>query len=96
MIIRKTEIYEKWFNKLKDNDAKNRINKRLLRIEFDNNLGDVKSVGDKIFEIRIDYGPGYRIYYLQQEHFIILLLIGGSKSTQDEDIKKAKEISREL
>ena len=96
MIIRKTEIYEKWFNKLKDNNAKNRINKRLLRIKIDNNLGNVKSVEDSIFEIRVDYGPGYRIYYLQQTHLIILLLIGGSKSTQDEDIKRAKEIIRTL
>jgi putative addiction module killer protein len=96
MIIRKTEIYEKWFKKLKDNNAKNIINKRLLKIKIENHLGDIKPVGDKIFEIRIDYGSGYRIYYLQENNFIILLLIGGDKSTQDEDIKKAKKIIKEL
>ena len=67
-----------------------------MKIKIDNNLGDIKPVGDKIFEIRIDYGPGYRIYYLQENNFIILLLIGGDKSTQDEDIKKAKKIIKEL
>lgn len=60
------------------------------------NLGDVSSVGDKVFEMRIFYGPGYRLYYTRKGDAIILLINGGDKSTQDRDIKKAKEILKEL
>ena len=95
MDILKTDEYHKWFTKLKDHVAKAKINIRLKRIILGNN-GDVKSVGNGVFEIRINYGPGYRVYFNQKEDQIILLLIGGDKSTQERDIKKAKLILSEI
>lgn len=67
-----------------------RINNRLIRIEV-GNFGDCKSVGNSVFEFRLDFGPGYRIYYGQAENRLLLLLLGGSKRTQKRDIAKAKE-----
>ena len=78
-----------WFNNLKDIQAKLKITKRIARVELEN-LGDCKSVGDGIFELRINYGPGYRIYFGQIDLVIILLLCGGDKQTQTQDIQKAK------
>jgi putative addiction module killer protein len=95
MDILKTDEYHKWFTKLKDQVAKAKINIRLKRIILGNN-GDIKSVGNGVFEIRINYGPGYRVYFNQKEDQIILLLIGGDKSTQERDIKKAKLILSEI
>lgn len=77
--------------KLKDYNAKARINIRIRRIE-EGNLGDVKSVGNGISEIRIDYGPGYRLYLTKRGQTIILLLCGGDKTTQEKDIQQAKEM----
>jgi putative addiction module killer protein len=90
VIIDKTETFNKWLLKLKNNEAVNRILKRLTRIKIDNNLGDYKALGGGLFEIRIDYGVGYRIYFKYEGDKIILLLIGGDKSTQQDDIKKAR------
>ena len=75
--------------------AKARILLRLKHVEL-GNLGDVQSVGGKILELRIDYGPGYRIYFARKGNSIILLLIGGDKSTQTSDIEKAKKLLTEL
>ncbi len=86
-----TEIYNKWVFKLKDNTALLKIDVRLERLK-QGNFGDVKSVGDGVSELRIDYGPGYRIYFTKQGNKIILLLCGGDKRTQDKDIKRAKEM----
>ena len=86
-----TEIYNKWVFKLKDNTALLKIDVRLERLK-QGNFGDVKSVGDGVSELRIDYGPGYRIYFTKQGDTIILLLCGGDKRTQDKDIKRAKEM----
>lgn len=77
--------------KLKDYNAKARINIRIRRIE-EGNLGDVKSVGNGVSEIRIDYGPGYRLYLTKRGQTIILLLCGGDKTTQEKDIQQAKEM----
>jgi putative addiction module killer protein len=82
-------FYE-WFDSLRDKKAKAKIRARLDRVE-DGNLGDYKSVGEGVFELRIDFGPGYRIYFGQDGATIILLLCGGNKSTQEADIYKAKE-----
>lgn len=92
-ILRSTRFYDKWQKDLKDRRALERIAQRLVRLEF-GNLGDTKSVGGGVFELRIDHGPGYRIYYMRQGAVIILLLMGGDKSTQSRDIKRALEIAK--
>ena len=92
MVLIETIEYSKWFDKLKDGKAKARIDVRVRRIAAQDHFGDFKPVGDGICELRIDYGPGYRIYYIQRGEEIVLLLIGGDKSTQQSDIKKAKQI----
>mgnify|MGYP003197689567 CR=1 FL=1 len=90
-----TEEFMKWLKRLKDIDARARINVRLMRIALTGNLGDTKPVGDGVYELRIDYGPGYRVYYSQRGKEILLLLIGGNKSSQQKDIEKAKKINAE-
>ena len=92
MVIIETIEYSKWFDKLKDGKAKAKIDVRVRRIAAQDHFGDFKPVGDGICELRIDYGPGYRIYYTQRGEDIVLLLIGGDKSTQQSDIKRAKQI----
>ncbi len=83
-----------WIASLRDLQAKAKINQRLDRIQI-GNLGDCKSVGDGVYELRIDYGSGYRIYFSQIGSVVILLLYGGNKSTQNRDIRKAKEYWRD-
>lgn len=90
-LLEKTSEFDKWLRKLYDKKAKAKILLRLQRVEA-GNLGDVATVGDGIEEIRIHFGPGYRIYYKRQGDRLILLLIGGDKSTQETDIKKAKSV----
>jgi putative addiction module killer protein len=90
--IKKTKIFEKWFLKLKDNSTKATILKRFDRIERENHLGDYKSVGSGIYELRFHIGAGYRIYFSYEGDTIILLLCGGDKSSQQQDIKKAMEM----
>lgn len=82
--------FDEWLKTLRDKKAKAKIRARLDRVE-DGNLGDCKSVGEGVLELRINYGPGYRIYFAQEGTIIILLLCGGDKSTQEQDISKAKE-----
>ncbi len=82
--------FAEWLNSLRDRRARVRTNSRLRRVGF-GNLGDCRSVGEGVFELRIDYGPGYRVYFGQVGTTILLLLCGGDKSTQAEDIRKAKE-----
>ena len=91
--VRRTDEFAKWLKRLKDSDAKSRINLRMRRIALTGNLGDHKPVGDGVNELRIDYGPGYRVYFALRGKEIILLLAGGDKSSQQRDIKKAKEIN---
>ena len=93
MRILKTDQYDRWFKKLKDAAGKARINARIRRIELAGELiGDWKPVGDKVIELRVDTGPGYRIYGHVRGSEFILLLIGGDKSTQQADIAKAKDL----
>ena len=91
--VRQTETYKKWFKTLKDRKARARIDIRIKRISL-GNLGDVKSVGKGVFELRIDYGPGYRVYFVERDRIRIILLAGGKKSTQNKDIKKAQVLAR--
>lgn len=93
--VQKTGEFDKWLNALTDERAKAKIAVRIERLSL-GNPGDVKSVGDGLSEMRIDYGPGYRVYFKQTGRTVILILCGGDKSTQDRDIKKAKEIAAEL
>jgi len=93
--IRQTPQYSKWFKSLRDRNARARIDIRIRRLSL-GNPGDVKPVGEGISEMRIDYARGYRIYFLERGNEYILLLLGGDKSSQDEDIAKAKALAREL
>lgn len=93
--ILQTDEFEKWLKRLKDANARARINLRIRRVALTGNLGDAKPVGDGVCELRIDYGPGYRVYYAQRQDSIILLLIGGDKSSQQRDIERAKKIKSE-
>jgi putative addiction module killer protein len=81
--------FEEWFLSLSSEQVQNKIESRLLRVK-NGNLGDYKSVGGGVCELRIDFGPGYRIYFGQDGKTIILLLCGGDKSTQTKDITEAK------
>ena len=93
--VYKTKIFTDWFNSLKDQTAKNKIRIRIDRIEL-GNLGDHHSIGDGVSELRIKYGPGYRIYYVIRGREIIILLCGGDKSDQNKDIKRAKKLAQEV
>ena len=93
--VRQTDQYARWFEKLRDKRAKARINARIRRLSL-GNPGDVRAVGQGVSELRIDYGPGYRIYFAQQGQSQVLLLAGGDKSTQARDILKARNLAREL
>jgi putative addiction module killer protein len=95
-LIEKTEEFDKWFRKLKDLRAKAIILLRLQKIENDGHFGDCQPVGDGIREIKIDFAKGYRVYFKEIQGKFILLLLGGDKSTQQNDIQKAKEILRRL
>lgn len=93
--IRQTETYRKWFLKLKDQKAKARIDIRIRRLSL-GNAGDVKPVGSGVSELRITYGPGYRVYYVQKGSELIVLLAGGDKSSQTTDIENAKKLAADL
>ena len=94
-IIQKTEYFDHWLLRLNDVRAKAKILARLKRAEL-GNLGDHKNVGDGVFEMRIDYGPGYRVYFARSKGIIIILLVGGDKSSQLKDISKSKQIILEI
>ena len=94
-MIKQTEIFSKWLLKLKDTKAKVVILRRIQRVQ-EGNFGDYKSVSSEISELRITTGPGYRVYYTKRNEEIVILLIAGDKSTQTEDILKAKKIAEEL
>jgi putative addiction module killer protein len=92
--VRQTDLFAKWLRKLRDEQARARIQVRIRRVSL-GNFGDIKPVGDGVSELRIDYGPGYRVYLMQQGDQLILLLAGGDKKTQQADIAKAKALARE-
>ncbi len=94
--IEKTTEFDKWLKKLNDLTAKAKILFRIQKLENEAHFGDCKSVGDGISELKINYAKGYRIYFKETDGKIIILLIGGDKSTQEKDIKKAKAIWEQL
>jgi putative addiction module killer protein len=92
IITEKTTEFDKWLRKLKDIRAKSKILFRIQKLETDEHYGDCKPVGDGISEMRINYAKGYRVYFKNKETKLVILLIGGEKSTQQKDIEKAKRI----
>lgn len=93
--VRRTIDFSKWLSGLRDGRAKRAIAARIDRLAH-GNPGDVKPVGHGVSELRIRYGPGYRVYFLQRGSVLIVLLCGGDKSSQDADILKAQALAREL
>ena len=93
--IRKTEVYAKWLDSLRDIRARARILVRIERLAA-GNPGDVRPVGEGVSELRIDYGPGYRVYYKKYGREVVILLAGGDKRTQASDIKTALRLARNL
>jgi putative addiction module killer protein len=93
--ICKTETFAKWIDTLQDIHARARILARIERLAS-GNPGDVKPVGEGVSEMRIDYGPGYRVYFKKIEKQVVILLAGGDKSSQSKDIKTALLLSRNL
>ena len=93
--IRKHQAFEHWMGSLRDFTVQVRLLKRLKKVEL-GLLGDVKPVGDGVFEMREDFGPGWRMYYAQRGTVIVVMLGGGDKSTQDKDIAAAKALSKTL
>ncbi|MBD5435847.1 MAG: type II toxin-antitoxin system RelE/ParE family toxin [Treponema sp.] len=92
--VRQTTVFSKWLSKIRDAVAKASIARRIARLEK-GNFGDSKSVGGGVYELKIDVGKGYRVYFTNKGGRIVILLVGGDKSTQDEDIKTAKEMAKE-
>lgn len=93
--VRQTDKYSEWFDALHDTQARARINTRIRRLSL-GNPGDVKPVGGGVSELRIDYGPGYRVYFTRRGREVVILLAGGDKRTQDKDIQTAREMARNL
>ena len=93
--IRRTELFAKWIDNLRDVQAKARVLVRIERLAS-GNAGDVKPVGEGISEMRIDYGPGYRVYFTKRGSEVIILLAGGDKGSQASDIKTALRLARNL
>jgi putative addiction module killer protein len=93
--VRQTDAFREWIGALADKRAVERIAQRILRAEA-GLLGDVKPVGAGVSELRIDYGPGYRVYFVQRGRVLVVLLCGGDKRTQAQDIKRAQQMATEL
>lgn len=93
--VRQTTEYAKWFSGLRDRQAKARIDIRVRRLAL-GNPGDVKPVGEGVSELRIPYGPGYRVYFVRDADVLLILLAGGDKSRQESDIRKARKLARDL
>lgn len=93
--VRQTTTFANWLTELRDNNARLRIVTRIRRMEL-GNPGDVKAVGEGVSEIRITYGPGYRVYFVAMGSAIVILLCGGDKSSQSRDISLAKQMAKEI
>ena len=93
--VRQTTLFRSWLDGLKDRRAQAKIAQRIVRLQS-GLMGDVKSVGDGVSELRVDYGPGYRIYFAHRGAVIVVLVCGGDKSTQRRDIAQAKTMIKDL
>ena len=95
MEIRQTEVFAKWLRNLRDRMARVRIQARIDRLQ-DGNAGDVKAIGSGVSEMRLTYGPGYRVYFTRLGSELIVLLAGGDKGSQSDDIREAIRLAKEL
>ena len=93
--IRKTAVFAQWLDGLRDLQARARVQARIARLEA-GNVGDAKPVGEGVSELRINYGPGYRVYFTRHGRELVVLLAGGDKRTQSADIKTALQLARNL
>lgn len=93
--VRQTEVFAEWLSALRDVKGRAVIGGRLARMAG-GNFGDSKSVGERVSELRIDFGPGYRVYYTRQGETVVIVLAGGDKDTQARDIKAAQQMVKEL
>ena len=93
--VRTTDTFRRWFKRLRDRKAKARIQARIDRVQM-GHFGDIAPVGEGVSELRIFYGPGYRVYFVQRGEVVVILLSGGDKGSQNADIAKAKEIAKQL
>lgn len=93
--VRQTEAFARWFARLRDRRAQRRVQARIDRLQI-GNAGDVRPVGEGVLEMRIDYGPGYRVYFVQRGVALVILLAGGDKGTQPRDIVLAHKLARDL
>jgi len=93
--VRQAERFAAWLEGLRDRRARLRITARLLRLEA-GLFGDVKPVGEGVSELRIDYGPGYRVYFVQRGQTLLIILCGGGKGSQDRDVAAAKLLAKEI
>jgi putative addiction module killer protein len=93
--VRRTDVFAEWLDSLRDLRARARVQARIERLAM-GNPGDVRPVGEGISELRIDYGPGYRVYFIRRGPELTILLAGGDKSTQAEDIRNASHLARNL
>lgn len=91
----RSSVFDRWLRAVRDPQARARINARILRLAF-GDLGDAKPVGEGVSEMRVDYGPGYRVYFARRGAVVVLLLCGGDKSTQRKDIERARILAREF
>jgi putative addiction module killer protein len=95
-IIEKTAEFDRWIRKLKDIRARSKVLFRIQRLETDEHFGDCRPVGEGISEMRVNFAKGYSIYFKIKDEKVIILLVGGDKSTQQKDIRKAKKIWKEI
>ncbi|MEK7795045.1 MAG: type II toxin-antitoxin system RelE/ParE family toxin [Candidatus Hydrogenedentota bacterium] len=93
--IRETAVYKRWFKSLRDRRARTRIDTRIRRLSK-GNVGDAKPVGEGVSELRIDYGPGYRVYFVRRGLALVVLLAVGDKGSQEREIKQALKRAREI
>ena len=91
--VRQTEVFTRWFRRLRDQEARDRIDVRVLRLS-QGNAGDVRPVREGVSEMRINYGPGYRVYFTRRGGSVVILLAGGDKASQQRDINRAIELAR--
>ena len=93
--VEQTEDFDRWFEKLGDIKARARIDIRVRRLTL-GNFGDTRYVGGKVSELRIDYGPGYRVYFIRQSQDSVVIVLGGAKGTQPRDIERAQAMAKQI